>query len=73
MGLRWQIADDVVRLHLVAGSDVSNLRLPRGLDLAAWSAASACSSCWALVVPLLVYPWWQASCGFVGAVLMTRW
>ena len=31
-----------------------------------WSAASSCSSSWALVVPLLVYPWWQVVVGFVG-------
>ena len=65
MGLRWQIADDACAF-IRGRIGRSNLRRPRGWDLAAMVGGKCLFIVWALVVPLLVYPWWQVVVGFVG-------
>lgn len=63
MVLRWQTAGDVAALR--RGSiGKSALRLPRGWDLAGLVLGKAVFVSWALVVPLLVYPWWLALGGY---------
>ena len=63
MVLRWQTAGDVAALR--RGSiGRSTLRLPRGWDLAGLVLGKAVFVSWALVVPLLVYPWWLALGGY---------
>ena len=65
MGLRWQIIDDIAAYRRGRiGS--SKLRVPRGWDLAALLGGKLIFIGWAIVVPLLVYPWWQVVVGFVG-------
>ena len=65
MGLRWQIADDAWAFFR-GRIGRSKLRWPRGWDLAAMVGGKFLFVVWALVVPLLVYPWWQVVVGFIG-------
>ncbi len=63
MVLRWQTAGDIAALR--RGSiGHSPIRLPRGWDLAGLVAGKAIFVGWAIVVPLLVYPWWLALSGY---------
>ena len=65
MVLRWQTAGDVAAF--VRGSiGHSPLRLPRRWDLVGVIAGKAIFIGWALVVPLLVYPWWVVLAGYVA-------
>ena len=70
MVLRWQTAGDIAALR--RGSiGKSALRLPRGWDLAGLVLGKVIFVGWALVVPLLVYPWWLALGGYaVFAMVM---
>ena len=62
MVLRWQTAGDVAAF--VRGSiGRSPLRAPKRWDLVGLVAGKAIFIGWALVVPMLVYPWW----GVLGA------
>jgi linoleoyl-CoA desaturase len=57
MALRWQTIGDVAAF--VRGSiGNSALRVPRGWDLAGLVGGKVIFVSWAIVVPLLVYPWW---------------
>ena len=65
MVLRWQAAGDVAAFR--RGSiGRSALRRPRGWDLAGLVGGKAIFVTWALVVPLLVYPWWLAIGGYLA-------
>ena len=69
MVLRWQTAGDIAALR--RGSiGQSPLRLPRGWDLVGLLAGKAIFVTWALVVPLLVYPWWLAVGGYVAFAMI---
>lgn len=68
MVLRWQTAGDIAALR--RGSiGRSALRLPRGWDLIGLVAGKAIFVTWALVVPLLVYPWWLALAGYLALAM----
>ena len=57
MALRWQTVGDVAAF--VRGSiGTSALRLPRRWDLAGLVGGKMVFIAWAIVVPMLVYPWW---------------
>jgi linoleoyl-CoA desaturase len=65
MGLRWQISGDA-EAYCRRRVGRSSLRRPRGWDLAALVGGKLIFVVWAVVVPLLVYPWWQVVAGFIG-------
>ena len=70
MVLRWQTGGDIAAL--VRGRiGASTLRLPRRWDLAGLVAGKAIFICWAIVAPLLVYPWWVVVVGYVGFTMAT--
>ena len=70
MLLRWQIGADLAAL--VRGRiATSALRMPRGWDLVGLLAGKAIFVSWAIVVPLLVYPWWVVVAGYVGFTMAT--
>jgi linoleoyl-CoA desaturase len=65
MGLRWQTVGDVAAF--VKGSiGRSSLRLPRRWDLAGLVGGKVIFVGWAIVVPMLVYPWWVVVCGYLA-------
>jgi linoleoyl-CoA desaturase len=65
MALRWQTVGDVAAFS--RGSiGTSALRLPRRWDLAGLVGGKVIFIGWAIVVPMLVYPWWAV----VGAYLV---
>ena len=49
----------------------SALRVPRGWDLVGLFAGKAFFIAWALVIPLLVYPWWGVLAAYVGFAMIT--
>jgi linoleoyl-CoA desaturase len=64
MALRWQTIGDVaalVRGHI----GMSTLRLPRRWDFAGLIGGKVLFVGWAIVVPMLVYPWWAVLCGYL--------
>ncbi len=64
MGLRWQTVGDVAAF--VRGTiGTSALRLPRGWDLAGLVGGKVIFVSWAIVAPLLVYPWWGVLAGYL--------
>ena len=65
MVLRWQTAGDLAALR--RGSiGHSALRLPRGWDLVGLVMGKVLFVGWAIVAPLLVFPWWVALGGYCG-------
>jgi linoleoyl-CoA desaturase len=57
MGLRWQTVGDLAAF--ARGSiGTSALRFPRRWDLVGFMGGKAIFITWAIVVPLLFYPWW---------------
>ncbi len=65
MVLRWQTAGDLAAFR--RGSIGHNaLRFPRGWDLAGLLAGKTLFVGWAIVAPLLVYPWWLALAGYAA-------
>jgi linoleoyl-CoA desaturase len=65
MGLRWQAVGDIAALS--RGSiGHSALRRPRGWDLAGLVGGKLVFVAWALVLPMLVYPWWLVLVAYVG-------
>ncbi len=57
MAIRWQTIGDVA--GFARGSiGRSALRLPRGWDLSGLVVGKVLFVAWAIVVPMLVYPWW---------------
>lgn len=63
MVLRWQTVGDLAAFRR-GRIGQSALRPPRGSDLAGLLAGKAIFVTWALVVPLLVYPWWLVAVGY---------
>ena len=64
MGLRWQTVGDVAAF--VRGRiGTSTLRMPRRWDLAGLVGGKVIFVGWAIIVPMLVYPWWAVVGAFV--------
>ncbi len=70
MGLRWQTAGDIAAFWRGSIGE-SALRWPRGWNLAGLFAGKALFVTWAIVVPLLVYPWWAVLGAYVGFSMVT--
>ena len=69
MGLRLQWFGDFNALR--RGSIGSTaLRAPRRWDLAGFIAGKAIFFFWALLIPLLFYPWWVVLASFIGVSLV---
>jgi len=65
MALRWQTVGDVAAF--ARGSiGTSALRFPRRWDLVGLVGGKAIFITWAIVVPLLVFPWWVVLCGYLA-------
>ena len=70
MGLRWQTSATLSRF---AGepSARARLRMPRGWTLASVIAGKAFFVTWALVIPMLVYPWYAVVGAYLGFTMLT--
>ncbi len=69
MGLRWQTVGDIAAF--VRGSiGHSALRAPKGWDLIGLVAGKAIFVGWALVLPMLVYPWWVVLVAYAGFTMV---
>lgn len=70
MGLRWQTVGDLAAF--TRGSiGQSALRAPRGWNLAGVVGGKAIYISWAIVAPLLVYPWWAVLAAYFGFTMLT--
>ncbi len=65
MVLRMQAFGDVAAL-MRGRIGRSTLRMPRGWDLAGIVAGKLVYLGWAVVIPLLVYPWWVVAVTYLG-------
>jgi linoleoyl-CoA desaturase len=70
MGLRWQLVGDISSIRRGAVGQ-SRLRFPKGWTLVGMIAGKALFVLWALVVPMLVYPWWVVVAIYVGINMAT--
>ena len=70
MGLRWQIAGDLAAFRRGRVGE-SALRPPRGWTLAGVVVGKAIFLTWALVIPMLVYPWWGVVAAYLGFTMIT--
>jgi linoleoyl-CoA desaturase len=70
MGLRWQTVGD---LHAFRRGTVgeSTLKRPSGWTLFGVIAGKAFFISWAIVIPLLVYPWWGVLAAYVFFTMIT--
>ncbi len=69
MVLRWQTAGDIAAF--ARGSiGRSPIRAPKRWDLVGLVAGKAIFIGWALVVPMLVYPWWAVIGGYVAFTMI---
>ena len=70
MGLRLQIVGD---LAAFARGTVgkSTLKVPRGWNLAGLIVGKGIFLTWAIVIPLLVYPWWAVIGVYLGFAMIT--
>jgi len=64
MALRWQTVGDVAAFARGC-IGTSALRLPQRWDLVGLVGGKAIFVSWAIVVPLLVYPWWAVLGGYL--------
>jgi linoleoyl-CoA desaturase len=70
MVIRWQTGADAAALF--RGSIAkSALHVPRGWDLVGLVAGKVVFLAWAVVAPLLVYPWWVVLIGYCAFALST--
>jgi linoleoyl-CoA desaturase len=70
MGLRWQTFGDLQSLQ--RGSfGKSTLRFPSGWTRVGLLGGKAFFVGWAIIVPLLVYPWWAVATTYVGLTMLT--
>jgi linoleoyl-CoA desaturase len=70
MGLRWQTVGDIAAFARGTIGE-SALRAPRGWNLTGVIAGKAFFITWAIVIPLLVYPWWAVLGVYVGFGMVT--
>ena len=70
MGLRWQIVGDLAAFRRGRVGE-SSLRPPRGWTLAGVVVGKAIFLTWALVIPMLVYPWWGVVAAYLGFTMIT--
>jgi linoleoyl-CoA desaturase len=69
VGIRWQTAGDLTALVRGRYGD-STLRFPRGWTLVALVGGKAVFFTWAIVIPLLVYPWWVVAVAYLGCTMI---
>jgi linoleoyl-CoA desaturase len=70
MVIRWQTGADVTAL--IRGRIAkSAVHMPRRWDLAGLIAGKAVFVGWAIVAPMLVYPWWVVAAGYAGYTMAT--
>ncbi len=70
MGLRWQTVGDIAALARGRVGE-SRLRFPRGWNLLGLVSGKALFVCWALLVPMLVYPWWAVLGVYAGFAMVS--
>jgi linoleoyl-CoA desaturase len=70
MGLRWQTVGDLAAFWRGRVGE-SALRAPRGWNLVGVFAGKAFFVTWAIVIPMLVYPWWAVLAAYVGFTMIT--
>ncbi len=70
MGLRWQTVGDISAFARGRVGE-SALRFPRGWNLAGVITGKAVFICWALAIPMLVYPWWVVLAAYAGFAMAT--
>jgi len=70
MGLRWQTTGDLESL-LRGSYGKTTLRSPSGWTWVSLLGGKAFFVGWAVVVPLLVYPWWAVATAYVGLTMVT--
>jgi linoleoyl-CoA desaturase len=70
MGLRWQAVGDLQALRR-RGYGKTALRFPSGWTTAGMLGGKALFISWAIVVPMLVYPWWVVAASYVGLAMTT--
>jgi linoleoyl-CoA desaturase len=68
MGMRLQAVGDFTTLHRGRIARTP-LRTPRRWDLAGFIAGKLIFLSWALLIPLLLYPWWIVLLSFLGVSL----
>src|SRR5712691_2333506 len=70
MVIRWQTGADIAAL--IRGRIANSaLHMPRRWDLAGLISGKAIFVAWAIVAPLLVYPWWVVVVGYAGFTMLT--
>jgi linoleoyl-CoA desaturase len=69
MTLHWQTIGDLWSLYR-GGYGKSALRFPSGWTRVGWLGGKAFFVAWAIVVPLLVYPWWVVAATYVGLSML---
>ena len=70
MGLRWQTVGDLNAFRRGTVGE-SALRPPRGWTLVGLVAGKAFFITWAIVIPLIVYPWWAVLGAYVVFTMIT--
>jgi linoleoyl-CoA desaturase len=65
MGLRWQTLGDINSIR-VGSIGKSALRFPSGWTLAGLVGGKVFYATWAIVLPLLVFPWWKVATVYLG-------
>ena len=70
MGLRWQTIGDLAAFRRGSVGE-SALRIPRGWALGGVVAGKAFFITWALVIPMLVYPWYAVIGAYIGFTMLT--
>jgi linoleoyl-CoA desaturase len=70
MGLRWQTVGDLHAFRRGAVGE-SALRRPRGWTLFGVVAGKAFFITWAIVIPMVVYPWWWVVGAYVVFTMIT--
>ena len=70
MVLRWQTGADISAL-IRGRIGRSAVHLPRRWDLVGLVGGKAVFIAWAIVVPMLVYPWWVVVAGYMGFTMVT--
>ena len=70
MGLRLQVFGDLAAFARGTVGE-STLKAPRGWNLVGLIAGKAIFITWAVVIPMLVYPWWAVVVAYLGFAMIT--